>query len=79
MTSSLKLELTEWFSGFYCQFIQVTEEDSLSETDLSGSSSFLMFSLPLKEHIYIFLLELHMAIYRRYSFVCGTVVILREN
>ena len=71
ITSLLKLEITVWFSGFYCQFIQgllivpvpvhcfsltFTEEDRLSETDLSGPTSFLSVFTALKgTHFYIFI------------------------
>ena len=39
----------------YTRIARVTVEDSLSETELSGPPSFLMFSLFLKELIFIFL------------------------
>ena len=44
------------FLAFIASSLRVTEEDWLSEADLSGPSSFFwMFSLLLKELIFIFL------------------------
>ena len=55
MTPLLKLEIAV-FLAFIASSFRVTEEDWLSETDLSGPPSFFwMFSLLLKELIFIFL------------------------
>ena len=49
------------FLAFIASSFRVTEEDCLSETDLSGPPSFFsMFSLFLKELIFIFLFEIEL-------------------
>ena len=52
----MKPKLMHACLAFIASTFRVTEENLLLETDLSGPpSSFLMFSLLLKELIYIFL------------------------
>ena len=56
MTSSLKFEITVYFSGFLCQSIRVTEEDRLSETAVWPTLFLLNVSTALKgTHNYIFI------------------------
>ena len=59
MTSMLKLEIQYGFMAFIASLFRVTEEDCLSETDLSVPPSFSNVLLVLKELIFIYIFFVH--------------------